>query len=197
MPADPAGLAVGLGGVLLAFKGVVDTVNLFDLIVAKDNGSKHLALRYYVERHKTTIWGDEFQPDDGLHSPLLQETNATRRLIAGVLSEMLATHHQAEKFLQRYQMEEPAQPAGVDRGSPIGMTSSFVTKVKEVRDAHVQRNTVAWATKDKQKFTEIVERMGVGPRKQHPDSRCCNIVFLTPSAQRELISGRTSADREH
>jgi len=160
MPVDPAGITVGLGGILLAFKGVVDTVNLFDLIIANDNGSKHLALRYYVERHKTTIWGDEFRPDNELDSPLLGESDATRRLIAGVLTEMLATHQLAEKFLQRFAMVDFAQLAKADQNNGIGIESAFVKKVKELRDSHGQKNRFLWGIKDKQKFTEIVDRMG-------------------------------------
>ena len=157
---EPAGIAIGLGGILLAFKGVVDTVNLFDLIVSKDNGSKHLALRYSVERHKTTLWADEFQPDAGASSPLAHESNATRRLIAGVLSEMLATHHQAKKFLARYETPELAQSKNLLTDDHIGMNSSFVAKIKEARDAHGQNSRFRWAAQDKRKFLEIVEQIG-------------------------------------
>ena len=49
----------GIAGIMLAFKGVLDTYNLFDLIISNDNGSRCLALFYNIERHKVVVLGDE------------------------------------------------------------------------------------------------------------------------------------------
>ncbi|KAL5313094.1 hypothetical protein ACEPPN_019521 [Leptodophora sp. 'Broadleaf-Isolate-01'] len=151
---DPVGAAIGLTSVIVAFKGVVDTLNLFDLIVTRDNGSRHLALRYYIERRKLVIWGDEQKIDDELSSPLLQETKSTRTLIAGILAELRATHELAEKYIGRYDMEEPTP-----RGDETVSFSTLATNIKELRDLKKQKSRFRWATTDKQKFTDLIERM--------------------------------------
>jgi hypothetical protein len=159
MAIDPAGLSIGLAGILLAFKGIVDTINLFDLILARDNGSKHLALEYYVERHKTLIWGEEFRPDDPVASPLLHETDATKRLVAGILAEMMAVHEYAQKFVQRYDMHEPTIPQTAVGSTATGISSNIIMKMKEARDLHDQKKRFIWGTKDKEKFSAIINRM--------------------------------------
>ena len=158
MPVEPIGVAIGVAGILLAFKGVVDTVNLFDLIVSRDNGSRHLALKYHIERHRTTLWGDEHRADDEFNSPLLRETRSTRVLVAGILAEIRAAHELAAKYVKDYDMDQPgASKDGIE--AALGIDSVAVTGVKALRDAKVQRKKFLWATKHKNKFLEIVSRM--------------------------------------
>lgn len=158
MPVEPVGLAVGIAGILLAFKGVVDTVNLFDLIVSRDNGSRHLALKYEIERHRTTLWGDEHRAEDEEKSPLLKESRSTRILIAGILAEMRAAHELATKYVNRYDMDDSTvAPHEIDGSLTLG--SGAVTNMKILRDARAQKSKFLWATKDKAKFLEIVSRL--------------------------------------
>ena len=158
MPVESVGATIGIAGILLAFKGVVDTINLFDLIVSRDNGSRHLALKYEIERHRTTLWGDAHRAEDEENSPLLKESKSTRTLIAGILAEMRAAHELAAKYVNRYEMDqETASAASVDGSLALG--SGAVTSVKVLRDAKVQKSKVLWATKHKAKFSEIVSRM--------------------------------------
>jgi hypothetical protein len=159
MPVDPAGVAIGLGGILLAFKGIVDTVNLFDLILAADNGSKFLALKYSVERHRLRVWGDEFKADDELSSPLLRESKATRILIAGILAEIRATHSLAEKFVRRYEVKAPTDSQSYSDTAALSLDGRLVTDMKIERDQRSTRNRFLWATTDKAKFDEVVVRM--------------------------------------
>ena len=158
MPVEPVGLAVGIAGILLAFKGVVDTVNLFDSIVSRDNGSRHLALKYEIERHRTTLWGDEYRAEDEEKSPLLKESRSTRILIAGILAEMRAAHELASKYVNRYDMDDSTvAPHEIDGSLTLG--SGAVTNMKILRDARAQKSKFLWATKDKAKFLEIVSRL--------------------------------------
>jgi hypothetical protein len=159
MPVDPFGVAIGLGGILLAFKGVVDTINLFDLILAADNGSKHLALKYYIERHRLRIWGDEFKAADEVNSPLLGQPKATRILIAGILAEIRATHDLSEKYLPRYQMTSPTIPDSHFEESSLDIDDKVVAAMKVTRDERPTKHRVLWATRDKGKFTEIIKRL--------------------------------------
>ena len=158
MPVEPISLSVGVFGILLAFKGVVDTVNLFDLIVTRDNGSRHLALKYEIERQKTVLWGDEHGASSEQNSPLLKESKATRTLIAGILAELRAAHDLAAKYVDRYDMEQ-VKTAPVDIDGSMAIGGDAVTNMKVLRDARVQKSKFLWATSHKAKFTEIVMRM--------------------------------------
>lgn len=92
---EPAGVSIGVAGILLTFTGVVDTVNLFDLIVSRDNGSHYLALKYEIEKRKLVLWRNEHRVEEKKSSPLLQESRSTRILIASILAEMKAAHERA------------------------------------------------------------------------------------------------------
>ena len=158
MAVDPISLSIGIAGILLAFKGVVDTINLFELIVSRDNGSRHLALKYEIERRKTVLWGDEHRAEDEYNSPLLKESKSTRTLIAGLLAELRAVHDLAAKYLDRYDMDQvTATGPNIDGSMALG--GSAVTNMKVYRDAREQRSRFLWATSHKTKFTEIVLRM--------------------------------------
>ena len=152
------GTTIGLAGIALAFKGIIDTYNLFDTIVAKDNGSKFLALQYHVERQKLLIWGDEHRPGDEGLSPLAQESRATKMIIAGTLAEIRATHELAEKILGKIKMQESYSGA-INYDGDISLDSNDVVKLQAIRNSKKQEKTIVWAIKDKAKFMEIVERM--------------------------------------
>ena len=158
MPVEPVSLSIGIAGILLAFKGVIDTVNLFDLIISRDNGSRHLALKYEIERHRTTLWGDEHRAEDEKTSPLLKESRSTRTLIAGILAEMRAAHELATKYVNRYDMDHSAAAPHESDGS-LTLGSGAAINMQIRRDARVQKSKFLWATKDKAKFLEIVSRL--------------------------------------
>ena len=158
MPVEPIGLSIGVVGILLAFKGVVDTVNLFDLIVSRDNGSRHLALKYEIERRKTVLWGDEHRAEDEDNSPLLRESKSTRTLIAGILAELRAAHELAAKYVDHYDMEQVTAAGAVTDGS-MAIGGHAVMSMKVLRDTRLQKSRFLWGTSHKAKFTEIVSRM--------------------------------------
>lgn len=152
------GTTIGLAGIALAFNGIIDTYNLFDTIVAKDNGSKFLALQYHVERQKLLMWGDEHRPGDEGLSPLAQESRATKMIIAGTLAEIRATHELAQKILGKIKTQE-SYSGTINYDDDIGLDSKNVVKLQAIRNSKKQEKNIVWAIKDKAKFTEIVERM--------------------------------------
>ena len=172
---EPVSIAVGIAGIVLAFKGVVDTYNLFELIISKDNGSRHLALRYNIERHKTVVWGDEFRASDEKESPLLRESRSTRMLIAGILAEMRATHELAEKYVGRYDMES-LPGASFNSGGSLGANSILVHDIKTARESKHQKSRLKWGLKDKANFSELVNRM------QSLNTELYNLVHVDSTA---------------
>ena len=172
---EPVSIAVGIAGIVLAFRGVVDTYNLFELIISKDNGSRHLALRYNIERHKTIVWGDEFRASDEKESPLLRESRSTRMLIAGILAEMRATYEVAEKYVGRYDMES-LPGANFNSGGSLGMNSVLVNDIKIARESKHQKNRLKWGLKDKANFSELVNRM------QSLNTELYNLVHVDSTA---------------
>ena len=153
MPVDPAGVAIGVGALLLAFKGAVDSFVLIDAIVEADNGERYLGLKYFIERRKLEVWSDHFMLEKVDTSPLRHETDDTRKLIAGILAEIQAVNGSAKRYLKRYDM----QPSKVGTSSVM---DKMVKAIKAERDYHGQSHRFRWATRDKAKFGELVTRLG-------------------------------------
>ncbi|KAK5447976.1 hypothetical protein LTS15_009475 [Exophiala xenobiotica] len=148
-----AGLAIGVAGIAIAFKGVVDTVNLFDQIF-EDNGSRALALKYQIERQRLHLWGDDFKVRDE-KSPLRHEPAMTRRLIAGILAEIRANHGLAARYVKHHETEIPDEDA-VTESDALQIESQLIKNTQKRRKEQKQRRRFRWATKDREKFQTLV-----------------------------------------
>jgi hypothetical protein len=72
--------ALGVVGLLLAFKGAVDGYLFIDSLMEVDGSQRYLCIRYIVERHKLTIWGDYFRVNDKESCSLCQHSLKVREI---------------------------------------------------------------------------------------------------------------------
>ena len=159
--AEPAGLAMAAGALLLAFKGAVDSFVLFDAITEADNGQHFLALKYFIERQKLSLWADACKLDQPDISSLRHESEQSRKLIAGTLAEIKAINETSKKYLKRYDMKQLEDPKAAD-GSHMDLTTintALVEAMWKDREFHRSTKRFLWATKDKGKFGELVDRL--------------------------------------
>jgi hypothetical protein len=143
MPVDPVGLVLGIAGLLAAFKGAVDGYVLIDAIIEKDNGSRYLALRYYVEKHKLKVWGDYFSVEDAAKCTLNNESENTRKLIATILAEISATHETASKYLYRFDLSEPEDLPRPSAGI-LHIGSTLIESMKLKRQKQKSKKNLRW-----------------------------------------------------
>jgi Prion-inhibition and propagation len=163
MPVEPISLGVGTGfaitGILLAFKGVVGSANLFADIKEKDNEQRTLALEYFVEVQKISVWGEACRVGDGDESLLAAESLATNRMIAGVLGEMQACIERARRYITHYGMDTTRDNINSQDSSDLKFMKVAAVDVKTRRDEVEQQHKFRWATRDKTKFSEIIQHM--------------------------------------
>ena len=65
--AETAGLIVGAAVIALAFKGVVDTANLFDQIIETDKSSRALTLKYEIKHWRLDLSAERAPNDSHTH----------------------------------------------------------------------------------------------------------------------------------
>ncbi|MCJ1308879.1 hypothetical protein MMC25_002534 [Agyrium rufum] len=71
---------------------------------------------------------------------------------------MAAADELAQKYIQRYEMNEPEAIGGDDMQS-MAPNSAVVIRAKDVRDHRKQKSRFRWSAQDKERFTEILDRV--------------------------------------
>ncbi|KAJ2965513.1 hypothetical protein NQ176_g10579 [Zarea fungicola] len=161
------GTALGVAGLLVGIKGAVDGYLLLTDIFASDTGLHFAALQYYIEGIKFLAWGERLKIGNASDCLLHRESQLTQAAVGRIIAEILTIQETAgKKFIQKYGMPDikpesaPAAAAGTAKSS-FALRSKWITHIKEERAKQKQPHRVAWQTKDKTNFTELVSRLTV------------------------------------
>ncbi|CAM1509517.1 Fc.00g032560.m01.CDS01 [Cosmosporella sp. VM-42] len=159
------GTALGAVGVLFAIKGAVDGYVFIAEIFASDKGLNFAALQYYIEGIKFKSWGERLKTDDEANCLLKKESKLVQDAVARIVAEILATQEiVGEKFIKKYRLEAvkapiPGKPGGPGARPAFHEKSAWISHFRRERDKQKQPHAVAWASKDKEKFTELLSRL--------------------------------------
>lgn len=165
---ETIGLAIGVAGLLTAFKGAVDGYLLVESIFDSDNGLRDLALDYRIEREKLRNWGDRFnvhaeREEDCL---LSHEKHQIKVLMAEIFGRIEEFHKQADGFLEchggsshkvDYSHLVPTNPAPFHK--QVQLHSEETKAMSETQMSKEQKKKFKWAIKNKERFKEVVQKL--------------------------------------
>lgn len=177
---DPLGTALGVVGLIAAFKGPVDGYLLIEAFFDADTRSGYLYLRYHIKRHKLGIWGDFFKTLDLATCTLVKQPDVVKRLILRILGEIKKTHEDAEPFIKKHYLSEAKIPVG-DVDKSLQANSKMA---QHIAMAALQRKTkgrINWIIRKKDKFAELVTRLQQLNRDLY-DIGTKSPFFLRPSS---------------
>lgn len=162
---EVVGTTLAVAGLLLSIKGALDGFNLMTDICEEDNGLRFAATQYYVEETRLKVWAERFKVDDEPNCLLLKQPRITRDAVWRIVAEINATHEMAVEFIAKYHAQPAALPnaAAAAAAGPETFTrqGKWAAVVRDARARIPQKHRISWAAKDKAKFTELINRLGV------------------------------------
>lgn len=105
---EGVGAAIGVAGLIAAFKGAVDGYLLIESMFDEDNGLRDLVLDYNIERQKLASWGDRFMVNAAREEDCLfhHERGHIKALMAKIFGRIQYFHTQADFFLQAHEVSD-------------------------------------------------------------------------------------------
>jgi hypothetical protein len=164
---EGVGAAIGVAGLLFAFKGAVDGYLLIESIFDEDNGLRDLVLDYNIEYEKLTSWGDRFNVKAAREEDCLfyHERGPIKALMAEIFGRIEYFHEQAKKFLELHEVSDhrvdyekiTAPGTGFNRFLQLG--NKAVHAVSREQMDKKQKRRAKLAIKHKAKFEDVVRRL--------------------------------------
>ncbi|OHW98393.1 protein kinase [Colletotrichum incanum] len=104
---EAAGLAIGVIGIVIAFKGAIDTALILeDFFEDNQSESRHWALRYHVQKCRLKAWGDHWNADDEKHCTLNTKPNIFKSAIELILDEIKMLNRRAEMLISKHDLDK-------------------------------------------------------------------------------------------
>ncbi|OLN95463.1 hypothetical protein CCHL11_05176 [Colletotrichum chlorophyti] len=106
---EPIGLAVGVVGILFAFKGAIDSALILeDFIDDNQSESRHWALRYHVQKCRLEAWGDHCNIKDEANCTLAKKTQSLKKVIKWTLEEIQRLNDMIDSLVQKHDISQDA-----------------------------------------------------------------------------------------
>ncbi|KAL0934921.1 protein kinase [Colletotrichum truncatum] len=104
---EAVGLAVGIFGVVIAFKGAIETALILEDFFSDDqHESRHLALRYHIQKCRLKAWGDHWNAYDEQHCTLGTRTNDFHKAVQLILIEIKRLNGRAETVILKHDLDK-------------------------------------------------------------------------------------------
>ncbi|OBR05452.1 Serine threonine protein kinase [Colletotrichum higginsianum IMI 349063] len=129
---EAAGLVIGVLGIVIAFKGALDTALLLeDFIEDNQSEPRHWALRYHIQKCRLKAWGDHWNAADEKHCALGTKSENFMKAIELILNEIKRLNEKADKLVQKHDISQ---------------------------DTGVMKRRFRWYIKTNSEFRDIVEK---------------------------------------
>jgi hypothetical protein len=155
---EAAGLALGAAGLLTAFNGCLEALELIDLGKAHARDITLLEQMFDNQHHRLSNWAKTYFPSVDRTSPELYEPDVKQRLLKTLLCISLLFQDR-DKLAKRY-------GAGVGKSCDQrnGEIVAFGSQVRRLGNRVQQRQAAtrlslisSWAVRDRRKFRELVD----------------------------------------
>jgi Prion-inhibition and propagation len=166
---EVAGLAIGIGSLLIGFKGAVDGYNLIANIVTAFEGSSFLIVKLKVENERLRIWGDYYGFNEEEECARLKDVSANaQNLILYILMEMKMTTTDLDKMVKKYGMKMVEVEKDVANDPQLYQSawpgSDYIKDAANVqaemnKKGLSTRKSIKWAITDGTKFEKLVDRL--------------------------------------
>ncbi|CCF36911.1 hypothetical protein CH063_08370 [Colletotrichum higginsianum] len=104
---EAAGLVIGVLGIVIAFKGALDTALLLeDFIEDNQSEPRHWALRYHIQKCRLKAWGDHWNAADEKHCALGTKSENFMKAIELILNEIKRLNEKADKLVQKHDISQ-------------------------------------------------------------------------------------------
>ncbi|KAJ5173834.1 protein kinase [Penicillium coprophilum] len=155
------GLVLGVVGVVIAFRGALDTALLIESFFDDTRiDCGYLALCYHVEKTRLQLWGelcnanDESQPDK---CTLRDLPDYLKTLVVRILGEIQKLNEEANSLIFKYNIELATLPMldlddnlAPDRALPMALSKKIIKPKSRFR----------WTIKGRSEFEEVIAKLG-------------------------------------
>lgn len=102
---EAAGLALGVAGIVIAFKGAIDTALLIEDFLEDTQGeSRHWELRYLIQKTRLLVWGDRWKADDIDLCTLGAKSPEVRVAIKRILDEITNLNRLCNHLITKHEI---------------------------------------------------------------------------------------------
>ncbi|GKU10761.1 hypothetical protein FLAG1_09517 [Fusarium langsethiae] len=162
---DPASVTLAAVGLLVAFKGAVDSYVMLTDIFASDPGLNYQALLYNIEQIILQTWGEKMKLSNTKECLINNQPPLIQDAVGRTMAEIVTTLDQAGKWVSKKYSIDPVDSKQSQANSttqPINdfnANSPWIAKLKEQRLKLKHSQRFSWVTKDKTHFEEINQKL--------------------------------------
>lgn len=152
-------LGLGVAGIVMAFKGAVDTVLWIESFRDdRKEGCGYLALRYHIEKTRLQIWGELCKINEDAilsHCTLSDKPEFIRKLVVQILGQIRELNMQADELVDKHNIDMPRIPSvDFNDGSRLSDMIRALLKVPAKT-----RGGFLWTLKRKAEFEGLVSKL--------------------------------------
>ncbi|KAH7193835.1 uncharacterized protein B0J16DRAFT_336088 [Fusarium flagelliforme] len=188
---DPASATLSAVGLLIAFKGAVDSYVMLTDIFASDPGLNYQALLYNIEQIILQTWGERMKIADTKECLINNEPPLIQDAVGRIMAEIATTLDAAAEWVSKKYSIDPFDPNQIQTSTTtndFNTNSPWIAKLKEQRHKlkHLQR--FSWVAKDKKNFEEINQKLATLNQKLHSLVGVCDETRLVTAISDKLDS---------
>ncbi|KKY14998.1 hypothetical protein UCDDS831_g07875 [Diplodia seriata] len=152
-----AGEAIGVLGLVMAFKGAADAALWIESFFndAKE-GCGYLALSYHIEKTRLQVWGELYKVNDDTissQSPLRHRPDPIKELIVHILGQIRKLDEKANTLVEKHRIGIAPLPG-------LGLDDDLGQHIRTLANIKVKpRNGFLWTLKRKTEFKEVVSNI--------------------------------------
>ncbi|KAH7329487.1 amidase signature domain-containing protein [Stachybotrys elegans] len=195
---EVAGLALGVLGIAIAFKGAVDSALFIESFYDDENTDcSYLALNYHIQKTRLRIWGDECvmkKAPDGQPLKLRGRPQYVVEQIVRILKEIEKLNVKATDLADRYNINPPDLPS-LNAEHSANSSQDLTKALSRLKVKPASR--FRWTIKKKAEFQTIIERLRtlisdlenftLAPEESQVLSRSLGPLVLTTLNEPELV----------
>ncbi|RGP60256.1 prion-inhibition and propagation domain-containing protein [Fusarium sporotrichioides] len=191
---DPASATLAAVGLLVAFKGAVDSYVMLTDVFASDPGLNYQALLYNIEQIILQTWGEKMKLSNTKECLINNQPPLIQDAVGRTMAEIVTTLDQAGEWVSKKYSIDPVDPkqsqanTTTQAANDFNATSPWIAKLKaqRLKLKHLQR--FSWVAKDKKHFEEINQKLATLNQKLNDLVGACNETRLVTAISDKLDS---------
>src|SRR5690242_1273741 len=124
---DPASATFSAVGLLIAFKGAVDSYVMLTDIFASDPGLNYQALLYNIEQIILQAWGERMKITDTRECLINNEPPLIQDAVGRIMAEIATTLDEAGEWISKKYSIDPLDPSQTQMSTTEPATNDFNT----------------------------------------------------------------------
>ncbi|KAL4730854.1 hypothetical protein ACLX1H_002896 [Fusarium chlamydosporum] len=170
---DPVSATFSVVGLLVAFKGAVDSYVMLTDIFASDPGLNYQALLYNIEQIILQTWGERMNISDTKDCLINNEPPLIQDAVGRIMAEIVATLDKAAEWVSKKYSIESINSKQTQTNNTVPAINDFnanspwIRKLKEQRFKLKSLQRFSWVAKDQKHFEEINQKLSTLNEKLH------------------------------